>query len=681
MRLLARAATGRTKLLSALALFLGWLTVYLSTTSPSVNFIDSGELITALYEPGVAHPPGYPLYVLLGYVASHLLPGDIAWRVNAFSAFWGAMAVTVLFLLLLEVAALVERSAKRVPAQTKVGRRGKKAARPADEPAVSSEKTSLLPQLLLAASVASLFAASSSFWSRTAQAKMYTLHYFFVAFLLLSALRYRSAYERGDTAARRWLLVTALAGGLSLTNHMMTLLLAPGVLIVLLAGSDWRARLNALLKRWHVVLPAAAVPLLLYLYLPLRASQSPVMNWGAPATWEDFYRHISGWQYRVYLFGTAGDNFERITAYLFQQWWMLTPVVLIAAAMGAYLLARASWIVFAATLATALITFLFALAYGISEIEPYMVPFYMMLAVWLGGGAFAWYAGTAQGQAQYAPVEVRRRRRQWQLAAAGTVAALALISVVVQYPRQNHRDDRLAEQFVENVFATLPQNSLVITDYWDFYAPTYYLQQLRGLRPDIVIVDKSLLRYPWYLGQLEKLYPFLLVNSRELAQQFAAEQHKWVNDKPFDAALLNRLYLDLLTSFVERNAATHQAFLLMLPPCDSVPAPNGCETNQVAPSYPRQVNGLTTRLLRPTDDASVLPPEPTYKLEGIMGSQVPMDEFARDNTRMYVRAYNRLAQLYTTANQPEKAQRMTLRASEIESVLPPIQQQSLSLSR
>ena len=51
---------------SGALLVLIWLLVYLTTVSPGVNFIDSGELITAVHEPGIAHPPGYPLYVLYG---------------------------------------------------------------------------------------------------------------------------------------------------------------------------------------------------------------------------------------------------------------------------------------------------------------------------------------------------------------------------------------------------------------------------------------------------------------------------------------------------------------------------------------------------------------------------------------------------------------------------------------
>ena len=90
----ARSKVSREVWIAGALLTLTWLVVYLATVSPTVNFIDSGELNTAVHEPGVVHPPGYPLYTLLGYVVSHALWwGEVAWRVNALSAFFGALAV------------------------------------------------------------------------------------------------------------------------------------------------------------------------------------------------------------------------------------------------------------------------------------------------------------------------------------------------------------------------------------------------------------------------------------------------------------------------------------------------------------------------------------------------------------------------------------------------------------
>src|SRR5690242_10984557 len=101
------ADAGRLKWIAGAILSVLWFLIYLTTVSPTVNFIDSGELISAAYEPGIAHAPGYPLYVLMGYVATHLLWGDVAWRLNVLSAFWGALAVGAAFIFIFDLSSYI----------------------------------------------------------------------------------------------------------------------------------------------------------------------------------------------------------------------------------------------------------------------------------------------------------------------------------------------------------------------------------------------------------------------------------------------------------------------------------------------------------------------------------------------------------------------------------------------
>src|SRR5438477_13110552 len=77
------------------------LGIYASTLAPSIAWgnggADSGELAVAAYHLGVAHPTGYPLYVLLGFLVTHLPLGtDPAWRLNLLSALCAAAVVGVL---------------------------------------------------------------------------------------------------------------------------------------------------------------------------------------------------------------------------------------------------------------------------------------------------------------------------------------------------------------------------------------------------------------------------------------------------------------------------------------------------------------------------------------------------------------------------------------------------------
>jgi hypothetical protein len=81
----------------ALFVVLVTLWVYVKTLAPTVSFFDSGELIAAAYTLGVAHPPGYPLYVLLGWFFSKLPIGEGAYRINLMSAFFAACAALMVY--------------------------------------------------------------------------------------------------------------------------------------------------------------------------------------------------------------------------------------------------------------------------------------------------------------------------------------------------------------------------------------------------------------------------------------------------------------------------------------------------------------------------------------------------------------------------------------------------------
>ena len=161
MSFLPARARHQAYLLAGAALTLFWFIVYLFTVSPTVNFIDSGELITAAYEPGIAHPPGYPLYVLMGYVVTHLLWGEVAWRLNVLSSFWSAMCLGTFYFLVLRAWAYIQwtRTPRILPAARR--NKGSKLLTP-PVPDVKLRKVSYAPwELLTAAGAASLLGASA----------------------------------------------------------------------------------------------------------------------------------------------------------------------------------------------------------------------------------------------------------------------------------------------------------------------------------------------------------------------------------------------------------------------------------------------------------------------------------------------------------------------------------------
>ena len=71
--------------------------LYYITLYPSLPGGDSGELIVASCSLGLPHPPGYPLFAMMGWLFTHIPFGSIAWRVNLFSAVCGVVASAFLY--------------------------------------------------------------------------------------------------------------------------------------------------------------------------------------------------------------------------------------------------------------------------------------------------------------------------------------------------------------------------------------------------------------------------------------------------------------------------------------------------------------------------------------------------------------------------------------------------------
>lgn len=91
----------RIKRYMGLLVFLISFTVYLMTLAPTVYVGDSGELIAASYTLGIPHPPGYPLFTILGKIFITFIPiGSIAYRVNLLSAFFASSTVLLLYFFL-----------------------------------------------------------------------------------------------------------------------------------------------------------------------------------------------------------------------------------------------------------------------------------------------------------------------------------------------------------------------------------------------------------------------------------------------------------------------------------------------------------------------------------------------------------------------------------------------------
>ena len=191
--------------LSVLVLFISFF-VYFDTMAPSVSYWDCGEFIAVANTLGVPHPPGSPLFLLIGRIASILpLSKDIAFRVNIISPLVSSFAVFFLYLSIVKIV---------------VNWRGK----------VKSSRDCLI--VFGAGLVGSLtFAFTDSHWFNAVEAEVYAFSTFFTAIVVWLILLWSDkANEKGH---ERYILIIAYMIGLATGLHLLNLLTLPFIALVI----------------------------------------------------------------------------------------------------------------------------------------------------------------------------------------------------------------------------------------------------------------------------------------------------------------------------------------------------------------------------------------------------------------------------------------------------------------
>ena len=111
-----RRPTTRADLVVGVVLGVASLSLYVKTLAPTLLTADAAEFQLACHTLGIAHPTGYPLYLMLGWLWSHLvLLGDVAYRINMLSAVFAASAVGLLYVLVVKVLRTVTESLPHAP--------------------------------------------------------------------------------------------------------------------------------------------------------------------------------------------------------------------------------------------------------------------------------------------------------------------------------------------------------------------------------------------------------------------------------------------------------------------------------------------------------------------------------------------------------------------------------------
>jgi len=647
-----RVADSRAELICAGAVFLVAILLYTVTLAPTVTLVDSGELIVAARGLGVAHPPGFPLWVMLAHLASLLPFRNVAMAINFSSALFGALACATLTLVVAEL--LITACCAGTP------RRNGKAAhqsRKGEQP--TGDRFLILAPALCAGL---LMAFSRTLWSYATITEVYALNAFLilVVFFLVLRWRRRIVESRRDASAAvttydAWIYTAAFVFGLALGVHHVTVgltLPAIAALVFTTQGLKFFTSRRLLFAALISIGGLVAV----YAYLPLAASHSPVMNWGDPRSLQEIWWHITGRQYRVFFsfspatMGTQFVEFCRMALREFGYPWLpLTPFLALAGLATAYKRDRtAAWFLLLIVIAD----LGYALSYEIAEDkDAYYLPAFISIAIAAGFGS-RWLLQLSRSKS----------------AGAGTTYVLGTIAVAftlatafaANWPFNNRRHYFVAEDYVHNLFSTIAPDGMLLTQDWQVVSPMFYAQEIEQLQRDVKVVDINLLRRSWYFDYLKYAHPGLIERSRDKIDPYVDLLRRWeldpdsFNRRPELTQRISMAFLAMIQSMVKNEIKVAPVY--MTNDVLSADKTNGYLTQWIPQNYQLVPEGLVFNLS--TDQSFHDSPDPHLQMRGLADGTVRLanDDVAKLKVLpAYIRMLINRGRYLAMFNQHERA--------------------------
>ncbi len=405
--------------------------LYAATAPRTVALEDDGLFVMGAYYLGIGHPPGYPLFMLIGKLFTFLPFGSIAYRVHLVSAFFGGLTCAVLWLC----------------ARTLVSGRAP-------------------------AYVAALgLGLSPVFWSQATIAEVYTLNTFFLVTLILLALRGAP------------LVLIAFVYGLSLSNHWPLMGLVTPAFFALL----WPRRVE-LVRKLPLLVVVAVLGLAPYAWMVVRSwSWVPISYNGPLESFSEFWFVLSRKGYAHVDASVSWSWLDRIKFFEFmtgQVFYQFAIVGTLLAAVGCAVQRRLLGTPKALFLTIAFVmpsyVLLMMLRFDYDAIyrhvfHVYPLPTYAIAALWMAIG-LGWL--------------IERYRLRPSRAAAAAVGTLALVGVVGGHDNL-FNDEEWGARYAKTVLSILPKDAVLFVRGDVDLAPISYFYLIEGWRPDIELYHSA----------------------------------------------------------------------------------------------------------------------------------------------------------------------------------------------
>jgi 4-amino-4-deoxy-L-arabinose transferase-like glycosyltransferase len=448
--------------LLALLVGTGSFLLYQRTLYPGALPGDSGEFQVLAHQLGIAHCPGYPVYLLLAWLFQLLPIGEVAYRVNLFSAFMAALTVSGVYL-----------------------------------------AAWLLSQNRLAALFGALaLAVSASFWSQAVVAEVYTAGAAFIPPIIIGLLAWQRSGKSG------WLILAGLCGGLSLGVNGTVALLAPAAVIFLWLNRKERPGL------WKPAILGATLGTLLFLgifaLIDLNSSPANIFNAAyesARSAWNMSKEDVANPIQRIIFIGTAVQwrsamfNIDTLPGHLYEyitemdrQFYWLSLLFMLAGLVWLFKSDRSrGWLFLSALIAQ----WIYSLTYAIWDIYVFHIAGYVLMAMLASYGAARLSSMLARlplPGARYLPnltLVIILVICVWPVLRPNLPAVKAGQVPFFDNDRYIARSDsETLNKVAANVVDQLPQDAIVFLD-WNSLYPYYYAAHIKKDRTDLRFIEPA----------------------------------------------------------------------------------------------------------------------------------------------------------------------------------------------
>jgi len=539
--------------LVAAALFLLTFVVYAATASRTISFWDCGEFTATAYGLGIPHQPGTPLYVLVGHVFTLLPLGlPIAYKLNLMSAFFGALAVAFTYLTAVRLQEGWQE--ERVDPSPRWLIQAAAAAG-AGFLALSTTfwNNSIEAEVYaLASFVLAMTGYMMVRWYEQRRTHAAAAFYLLVVYMMGLSV----GFHLGSVLVYPGLFVVALLcrdkelEDIDLLIVSMTM--GVFVLSTMLKSNALMTLLYAVcggLAVWRLVIPngsgfaAAGIALFflglsVHIFMLIRTTQEPFINQSVPDTFARLMMVIRReqypprvpwhreapllWQFGHFL-GTSVWGPEtslagkRVIGFFQQFTFLPRPGFLdafVPVALGFYGLLsqfrgnrKLAWGFLTVFLINSL-GLLIILNFTDHEVRDRDYFYFGAFQFWA-----LFMALGAGGILRMAWLEWRRRSWGPWLTRAGAVLLLvmAFLPILVPHHPKYFEHDRshnsIARNYGWNMLVSLPRNAILFTNGDNDTFPLWYLQGVEHFRPDVRVVNLSLINVPWYIKQLRDVEP------------------------------------------------------------------------------------------------------------------------------------------------------------------------------